>query len=130
MARREDRRFIRFQRTGDVDALAAVFDATAPELLRLARHLSDADVADDLVQSTFLDAIERADRYDASRGVVPWLCGLLANHARRHRRAMRRRLEAARRLEERDPRRVGDPAALAVAAELGDVIRTEIAHTG
>ncbi len=130
MARREDQLFIRFRRHGDADALASVFDATAQELLRLARHLAPDDAAEDLVQRTYLDAIQHADRYDANRGVVPWLCGLLAIHARRHRRALQRRRKGNQRLRETPPRRTPDPAATAESAELSAVVRAEIARAG
>ena len=57
-----------FLEEGDVDALAAVFDRVAPDLLRLARRLArDHAPAQDLVQETFLTALERPDTYDASR---------------------------------------------------------------
>ncbi|MEM7204162.1 MAG: sigma-70 family RNA polymerase sigma factor [Planctomycetota bacterium] len=81
-----DRWFRRYCRTGSPRALAAVFDRTAPELLRVARHLTKtADAAEDLVQETFLRAIESRQRYDPRRPVVPWLLGVLANLARRAR---------------------------------------------
>ena len=54
---RLERRFLRFRRTGDPAALAAVFDATAPQVLRVAMHVSrDPAAAEDLVQRTFLTA--------------------------------------------------------------------------
>ena len=86
--------FRRFRRTGDPAALAEVFDRTAPELLRLARLLVGRDAADDVVQATFVAAIDSAAAFDPKRRVRPWLCGLLANHAKRHRRALRREHEA------------------------------------
>ena len=36
---RQDRLFARFVERGDVQALGEVFDATAPELMRIAAHL-------------------------------------------------------------------------------------------
>ena len=79
--------FQRFRRRGDARALGAVFDATAPELLRTAVHLvGDASLAEDAVQETFLVAIDRRDEYDAKRPLVPWLAGILANQARAARR--------------------------------------------
>lgn len=49
---RHDRLFARFAATGDVHALGEVFDATAPELVRVAAHLlGDREQAGDLVQS-------------------------------------------------------------------------------
>ena len=88
MARlREDRLFEKFRRTGDVRALAAVFDRAAPVLWRIAVRISpDAHTAEDLVQNSFLVAIESADSWDASRPVVPWILGILTNQARLARR--------------------------------------------
>ena len=58
-----DEAFARFQRTGEPQALAEVFDATAAELLRVANHLTaDLHLAEDLVQASFLAAIESAER--------------------------------------------------------------------
>jgi RNA polymerase sigma factor (sigma-70 family) len=74
--------FQRFRRRGDAGALARVFDATAPELLRVARHLTRSrDAAEDVLQSTFLTVIERAAAYDATRPLRPWLFGILVHHA-------------------------------------------------
>jgi RNA polymerase sigma factor (sigma-70 family) len=84
---RHDRWFARFAAKGDVRALGAVFDATAPELLRIAAHLvGSRDVARDLVQGAFLIAIERRAEFDRHRRVLPWLCGIVANLARNERR--------------------------------------------
>lgn len=84
--------FARFQKCRDPRALAVVFDRTAPELLRMARHLagSEAD-AEDLVQGAFLAAIEAAASHERGRPVLPWLFGILANRARSARRSRRRR---------------------------------------
>ena len=111
--------FDRFRRQSDAGALAEVFDALAPDLLRLARHLvRDRAEAEDLVQATFLAAIERRASFDATRGLRPWLVGILVREAARSRRARSR---------EPDPRRLdsrGEPApddALA-ARELSDAL--------
>jgi RNA polymerase sigma factor (sigma-70 family) len=78
--------FVRFRASGDPEELAAVFDATAAELLRVASHLvSDPHAAEDVVQCTFLSAIESRDRFSPDQPVLPWLLGILTNHARRHR---------------------------------------------
>ena len=90
MARRDDRLFRRSCRTGEAEAVAELFDRTAPELVRLAGLLAGTEVAEDLVQRTFVDAIEHKERYDEHRQVRPWLCGMLANHARCHRRSAAR----------------------------------------
>ncbi len=86
-----DAAFRRYVQTGDPGALAEVFDRTAAELHRLAHHLgSSAADADDLLQDTFLTAIEKAATFRTTHPVRPWLCGILANHARALRRARRR----------------------------------------
>lgn len=75
--------FSRFRTDGDLDALARVFDETAPELLRVAMHLaSRPEDAEDLLQQTFVTAIQRARSFDRKRSLVAWLIGILAKHAR------------------------------------------------
>ena len=75
--------FARFARRADAGALSSVFDRTAPTLLRLAIHLcGDATEAEDLVQATFVVAIEQAQTYDPGRPLLPWLTGILAKKAR------------------------------------------------
>lgn len=89
--------FERFRRDGDVAALARIFDHVAPDLLRLARALSrDGEPPEDLVQSTFLTAIESRETFDACRPLEPWLAGILANHvSNARRRAARQRSPAS-----------------------------------
>jgi RNA polymerase sigma factor (sigma-70 family) len=89
--------FDTWRRKGDPDALAEVFDLTAPRLLGLAIHLcGDAMEAEDLLQATFLAAMEHAGDYDASRPLLPWLSGILANKARLARRDAAREIDPAR----------------------------------
>ena len=89
--------FDRFRRQADGKALAQVFDRTAPELGRVASYLAggDLDRAGDLLQQTWLTAITRAANWDQSRPLLPWLLGVLANHARSGRRAAARAAAAA-----------------------------------
>lgn len=96
--------FVRFCRTGDPHALGQVFDRTAPELLRVACYLAGnrAD-AEDLVQRTFVTAIERRAAFAPEQRAMPWLCGLLANHARQLHRE-RRRVAPVRPEPSADPR--------------------------
>jgi RNA polymerase sigma-70 factor (ECF subfamily) len=78
--------FERFRRCGDVAALGELFDRVAPALLRVALHLArDPAGAEDLLQSTFLRAIEVRDEWDGHRPLLPWLCGILQNRARHER---------------------------------------------
>ena len=86
--------FERFRTRGDLRALGAVFDELAPRLLPIALHLCDPADAEDVLQQTFLLAIERADSFDATRRLEPWLAGLLTNIARNARRAAQRRRAA------------------------------------
>jgi DNA-directed RNA polymerase specialized sigma24 family protein len=86
--------FARFRDAHDLDALAEVFDRTAPRLLDVARHLARGrGEAEDLVQATFLAALEHPERFDEGRELVPWLLGILANHVKRA--AERRRAAGA-----------------------------------
>src|SRR5262245_61170113 len=99
-----EEQFARFRGSGDARALGAVFDALAPELLLVAAHVAPAATdAEDLVQATFLDAIEKAARWDAARPLLPWLIGILVNHARAVRRQHARELDPARLLPTVEP---------------------------
>ncbi|MCA8949337.1 MAG: sigma-70 family RNA polymerase sigma factor, partial [Planctomycetes bacterium] len=88
-----DRLLRRFCRTGDPRALGLLFDHAAPELLRAALWLcGDKSDAEDLLQRTFVTVIEARANYDAGRRAMPWLCGVLGNHARKlHERRERER---------------------------------------
>jgi RNA polymerase sigma-70 factor (ECF subfamily) len=112
-----DRLFVRYRRKGDPAALGEVFDRAAPELLKLAMHLvRDAQEAEDVLQSTFLAAIEAAESFDASRPLMPWLTGILARQAGLARRRARRVVE-----EDRlTPRRIEDPAEAAALREFSE----------
>ena len=98
-----DRHFEAFRASGDMLALAEVFDEVAPELLRVARHLASPSVeAHDLVQTTFLVAIQRVGAWDPERPVKQWLLGILAKEAAYERRRGARVVEPDR-LDERSP---------------------------
>ena len=79
--------FQRFRDHGDTAALGELFDAVSTDLFRVALYVAtNPSDAEDLVQATFLTAIESASGFDASRPLQPWLTGILTNHARRRRR--------------------------------------------
>lgn len=112
--RTTDRLFARFCRTGDAAALGRVFDRTARDLLHVAAWLAgNRHDAEDLLQRTFLTAIEHRASFAAERSVMPWLVGILTNHARnlQRERARRAALPAA-------AERVEDPSARAADREL------------
>ena len=100
--------FLRFRQRADGAALAAVFDALAPELLLVAAHVAapGSDPAD-LLQATFLDGIDKAARWDSARPLLPWLIGILVNHARQERRRLHRVVDP-----ERVPRAAAEPSPL------------------
>lgn len=109
-----ERDFIEFSETGSARAMARLFDAAAPELLLIAGHLArDAGRAEDLVQETFLTAIEGRATFDPTRRVMPWLLGILVNL---HRRERRRR--TSRPVPKQAQSKVPDPTRSAEDAEL------------
>lgn len=96
MSAPEDQAFARFARTGDPAALGEVYDRVAAELLNVAVRLTrDPVEAEDVLQATFVTAIERAEAFAPGRRVLPWLAGILANQARAARRRPRASGEAA-----------------------------------
>lgn len=110
--------FLRFRAHGDLDALARVFDACAPKLLGVARHLvRDEALAEDAVQQTFVTAIEDAQRFDATRDLEAWLVGILTHKARDLAARDARRPDPAR----LDAARSADPAS---EVELADFVAT------
>lgn len=76
--------FEQFRSSHTPDALGQVFDLVADDLFAVALHLAgDRAAAEDLVQTTFLLAIQRAGSWDARRPLRPWLFGLLDKQVRR-----------------------------------------------
>src|SRR5688572_14956793 len=91
-----ERLFAEFCRTREPALLGEVFDACADDLFAVALHLCrDRAAAEDLVQATFLVAIERASRWDG-RPLRPWLLGILHREARQLRRRARRTVDRER----------------------------------
>ncbi|MEM7199481.1 MAG: sigma-70 family RNA polymerase sigma factor [Planctomycetota bacterium] len=84
--------FATFQENRDPEAFRAVFDVTIERVLRVARSLrsSRSDI-DDLVQETYLAALQSADRFDTSRDLTSWLCSIMFHKAQLARRVQRRR---------------------------------------
>ena len=83
-----DAAFARFVRSGDPDALALVFDRVAPRLILIAAHLVDTSAdAEDVLQTTFVEAIRNSHRFTPGRPVLPWLTAILARRAANLRRA-------------------------------------------
>ena len=116
--------FERYRRNGDLQALEQVFDALAGRLLGIALHLcGNAADAEDLLQQTFLLAMERDAAFDPTRRLEPWLAGILHNLARNARRgAVRRRAEPLPELASND----SGPMAAAAREELLGLLRTNV----
>lgn len=77
-------------------ALAGPFDAS-PEVTPVSCHIAPTPgEAEDGVQQTFVTTIERADRRDESRAMLPWLPGVLVRQARTDARAALRRVRPER----------------------------------
>lgn len=72
---------------GDREAFAELYRACRPGVYRFARHMcGSSSAAEDIVQDVFVAVIESAARYRPGQsGVLPWLLGIAANHARRWR---------------------------------------------
>jgi RNA polymerase sigma-70 factor (ECF subfamily) len=107
--------FGKYRDRHDAGALAKVFDCLAPGLLKVARHLTrDRTLAEDLLQTTFLTAMEKASTFDDERPLRPWLAGILLRHARHQMRKSARTPDAYR----LEPRKERDPGRLVEEREL------------
>lgn len=119
-----DSLFLAWRRDGDLQALAQVYDLTSEDLLRVAMHLvRQPATAEDLVQATFLAAIEGAARYDETRSLRSWLLGILHNQAKWRLRSDARAPDAER-LPEPEQR---GPFDSAVSAEFTERVDAAIA---
>jgi RNA polymerase sigma factor (sigma-70 family) len=77
---------------GDRAARAILFERHVDAVHRfVVRMTGDADLADDLVQATFLTAYRAAARFRGGSAVRTWLCGIAANLVRTQRRGELRR---------------------------------------
>ena len=86
MVRSDEDLFSAFVLREELEPLAELYRRRAPGLLATARNrVRDADVAEDLVQATFVVAIEGREAFDRSRPLGPWLHGILLNQCRRWR---------------------------------------------
>lgn len=83
----------RYARERDPETFGELFEATAPRLFSLALQLArDPADADDLLQATYVAAIETVERFDPTQSTardpgLAWLMGILANKSRMERRS-------------------------------------------
>jgi len=79
----------------DPAAFATIFDRHHDAIHGYLRRRLDAAIAEELAAETFARALHGVARYDHERAdALPWLYGIAANLARRHRRTEVRRLRA------------------------------------
>lgn len=77
---RDERALLKALQAGDPQALAALFDAHADHVYRLALGmLSDPSSAEDVVQDTFLKAITRIDAFEGRSSLGTWLYRIAYN---------------------------------------------------
>lgn len=77
---------------GEIRALGALFERHEPALRRyLGRLGATPDDVDDLIQTTFLEVVRAAGRFDSTYAVRPWLFGIATMMVRRQRRSLARR---------------------------------------
>jgi len=83
-ARGSDQELLGKLRARDQAAFAEMLDAWSPGLLRVARgYVGSAEVAADVVQDTWLAAIEGIDRFEGRSLVKTWVYRILTNTAKR-----------------------------------------------
>jgi RNA polymerase sigma-70 factor (ECF subfamily) len=87
-------------RQGDVSAWAQIYVVHAMGVFRQIRYLTgDPNVAEELAQETFAQAMSHHARFDPARPVVGWLHGIALNVVRKHWRKQRNTARAHERLE-------------------------------
>src|SRR5690606_29720388 len=108
----------------DTAELARPVHQIAPDLLRLALHLSRGPAdAEDLVQQTFLTAMESAQDFAPDRPLLPWLSAILRHCAHNARRRAGRELQSPSGTPETAILATDqDPAAQALAGETAEQV--------
>lgn len=92
----DDLALLRAAATGDEPAATAFFKRFHDSVLGFLSRMIGRDdpELDDLVQATFLSALDAADRFEGRSQVRTWVLGIAANKARTHRRGAGRRRTA------------------------------------
>jgi len=74
--------FLSFRQTGSIEDLEQALLLCSPSLHRAASMMGKSAEAGDLVNDAFVVAIDRANGFDGSQRLLPWLHGILRNSAR------------------------------------------------
>jgi RNA polymerase sigma-70 factor (ECF subfamily) len=91
LAYSEDIGEVQALRRGSEDAFRALAQRHHDTLMRVARTwVRDPAVAEEVVQQTWITALERFDGFEVRSSVSTWLCGICINTARARARAERR----------------------------------------
>lgn len=94
--------FLEYRRTRDPRDFNTFYIGTMPRLQIVAEMLvRDVHVAEDLVQNTYIAAIDAMDGFDDERDVEAWLSGILLNRLRRTTRSFQREQRLLRQHSER-----------------------------
>ena len=102
--------FLGFREHRAADQLGRVFELVGPSLRESARRiLEDPWLADDVVQTVFVELFVIADRFAASRPLMPWLVRITECRARDLRRARSRDAHVPTEALDRHGDEVGDP---------------------
>ncbi|MHC4170874.1 MAG: RNA polymerase sigma factor, partial [Planctomycetota bacterium] len=114
----EDRLLVWKFKAGSKDALRAIYEKYADDLLSLAANLLDDKVgAEDVVQDVFITFAESADRFRLTGSLKGFLAKCVANRSRDYIRRRRRRQTAAANNAERKSAEVKSPVQLAINSE-------------
>ena len=78
---------------GDRAAAESLFERNLDSLYEFVHYRvgGETQVAEDIVQDTFLVAVENLEGFDGRSTLYTWLCGIARNKIREHRRRRRRR---------------------------------------
>lgn len=111
---------------GDSAALADIYDAYAPRVRRFLRHqLGDGDLAEELLQRTFVKMIEALPRYE-TRGLpfAAWVFRIARNAVIDHRRTAHPAIPLDRTLDRPSDR--GDPVTAAERVQDRETLRAAL----
>ncbi|MGM0557471.1 MAG: RNA polymerase sigma factor [Myxococcota bacterium] len=81
---KSDQRLVDRLREGDEDAFSELIDCFHQSMIRLAAvFVSDDDLAEEIVQETWLAVIDGIDNFEGRSSIKTWLFAILSNKARK-----------------------------------------------